>query len=551
MPKNGLAERITISLCPKCAEEKRWIEMKIPALVFEEKGKMWIIKKCKKHGEVRDLYWGDAQSYKKIKKYHDPGISIENPFIKIDKINCPLNCGLCKEHKSHTCLGNIAITNRCDLSCWYCFYYAKENDPIYEPTLEEIKLMARNMANEKPVGTNAIQITGGEPTLRDDLIEIIGAVKREGIEHIQLNTNGITISKNPQLLKNICKAGSHVMYLSFDGISPETNPKNFWEVPDVIKNCRQTEMGIVLVPTVIGGINDHELGDIVRFAFGHIDVVRGVNFQPVSLVGRMPDKLRKQQRITIPGAIKRIEEQTDGQIGKEDFYTIPCTKAVTDFIEVMKNSRKYRMSTHFACGMATYVFKDGKKLVPITRFFNVDDFFSDLETMTENIKNARSRKIEKTIAVSRLLLSINKYVDESKKPKDLKFGKLLLSAFTSGNYKGLAPLHHKSLFIGLMHFQDPYNWDIDRTHKCVIHYGSPDGRIIPFCTFNVIPELYRDTLQRKHSMAMKEWEKKTGKKMSETQHQRNLTEKQKKEIIKYYAPYKLSKKRIMEPDWEK
>ncbi len=435
-----------------------------------------------------------------------------------------------------------------------CFFYAKEGEPIYEPSMDQIKFMLRRMRNIKPVGANAVQITGGEPTLREDLPDIIRAAKEIGYDHVQLNTNGVNLAKDPELAKKIREAGVNNLYMSFDGMAPETNPKNYWEAQSAIESCRQAGLGVVLVPTVIGGVNDHELGDIIRFGAGNIDTVRSVNFQPVSLVGRMPDQLRKRQRITIPGAIKRIEEQTDGQVGREDFFPVPCAKQVTDFVEALKDEPKYRLSIHFACGMATYVFKDGDgdnmKLVPITRFFDIDGFFDYLGELTREINNAKYKKMRKSWVLAKLMWNIRKYVDEEHKPKNLKFVRMLTGAMQGGNYHGLADFHKNSLFIGMMHFQDPFNWDIDRIHKCDIHYATPDGRVIPFCTFNVIPELYRDRIQRKFSIPFSEWEKKTGKQLSKDKYHRRLT---KEEMLAIKANFdkhrKFKTRQYFEADW--
>src|SRR3989344_7793540 len=510
--------------------------MNVDCVVYVKDNKVWMLKQCPEHGVEKEVYWSDYEMFKKAEKFQDPGIKILNPNIDKSEfeINCPTDCGLCVEHESHTGLGNIVLTNICDLTCWYCFFYAKEGEPVYEPTMDQIKLMLNRMRDEKPVGANAVQLTGGEPTLREDIGEIIKAAREIGYEHVQLNTNGINLSKSLELCQKIKDAGSHVLYLSFDGVTPQTNPKNYWEATGAIENCKKAGLGIVLVPTVIGGVNDHELGDIIRFGMKNIGTVRAVNFQPVSLVGRMPDRLRKKQRITIPGAIKRIEEQTDGQIGKEHWFPVPCAKQITDFIEAIKEEPKYRLSIHFACGMATYAFKSGNRIVTLPEFFDVEGFFEYLAELTKEINNSKMKSIRKPWTLAKLAYNIRKYVDNEKKPKELKFVKMLTGAMRGGNYHGLADLHHNSLFIGMMHFQDPHNWDIDRIHKCDIHYASPDGRVLPFCTFNVIPALYRDKIQRKFSIPASEWEKKTGKKLMDDKHHRKFTPEQMKEIKTVY-----------------
>ena len=554
IPKDAQILKFHQSLCPGCVDEEKFNKMKIDAVTFAWHNKVWQMKKCEEHGVVKEVSWSDYEMYKKAERFQDPGIKILNPNIDKSEfdIDCPTDCGLCVEHESHTGLGNIVVTNRCDLTCWYCFFYAKEGEPIYEPTMEQIEFMLKRMKNEKPVGANSIQFTGGEPTLRDDLDEIVATAKMVGYDHVQLNTNGINLAKDPGLAQKLRTAGVSNLYLSFDGVTPQTNPKNFWEAPKAIENCGKAGIGVVLVPTVIGSINDHELGDIIRFAHGHINTVRAVNFQPVSLVGRMPDALRKKQRITIPGAIRRIEAQTDNQIGKEHWFPVPCAKQITDFIEAVKQEPKYRLSIHFQCGMATYAFQDDTtgELVPLPKFFDIEGFFEYLGDLTREINSSSHKTLKKSIVIAKLMMNIKKYIDSEKKPKNLNFVRMLTGTISGANYHGMADFHNSSLFLGMMHFQDPHNWDIDRIHKCDIHYATPDGRILPFCTFNVIPELYRDRVQRKFSIPQEEWEKKTGKLLKNDKFHRNLTKEEQEKIVEQYDKYRKYKEKIaIESDW--
>ncbi|MGC9310152.1 MAG: radical SAM protein [Candidatus Aenigmatarchaeota archaeon] len=170
----------TYSLCPTCLK-------KIPARVFEKSGKVLIEKTCKEHGKTTEVYFSDIKMYERFRKYGHTDSGVSNPNTKSTG-NCPFDCGLCSNHKSHTALLNLAVTNRCDLKCWYCFYYAKEGYKIYEPSLEKIKEMLKTARAEKPVAPVAIQLTGGNPELRDDLPEIIKACKDAGFSQIQLNT---------------------------------------------------------------------------------------------------------------------------------------------------------------------------------------------------------------------------------------------------------------------------------------------------------------------------------------------------------------------------
>ncbi|MFH0949411.1 MAG: radical SAM protein [Candidatus Aenigmatarchaeota archaeon] len=506
----------TQSVCPECSKNQN-IKI-LPAVVFEKGGKVWITRKCPKHGIITDVYWEDAEMYDKMRKYGYDGKGIDNPATKIVSELCPLDCGLCQRHKSHTALANIVVTNRCDLSCWYCFFYAKKHDPVYEPTLEQIKQMIKNLRNMKPVPANALQLTGGEPLLRDDIIDIIKTAKQEGFDHVQLNTHGIMLSQNLELTKAIREAGVNTIYMSFDGVTPKTNPKNHWESAGTIENCRKADVGIVLVPTVIRGVNNHEASSIINFALNHTDVIRGVNFQPVSLVGRMPRKLREKQRITIPGLIKNLEEQTDGAIGKEDFYTVPCMGAITRFVESMSQKDEYSLSTHFACGVATYMFLDNNKVIPITRFVDIVGFLEYLDEKADEIKNGKN----KYWVSLKILKKLNSFIDKDKQPKGLNIYKILYNALIKHSYDALGKLHKKSLFIGMMHFMDQYNYDTERVQRCDIHYAMPDNRIVPFCSFNVFPGRYRDKVQRKYSISSTKWNKMHPEKNSNIKYKRDV-----------------------------
>lgn len=415
------------------------------------------------------------------------------------------------ESKSHSFVagGGLLISN--------CFFYAEKAGYIYEPTIEQIIETLKPIREEKPIKGNAVQLTGGEPTIRDDLVDIVKEIKKLGFDHVQLNTDGIRLSKDAKLAKDLKAAGVNTLYLSFDGVDAKTNPKNHWEAPGVIKNCKEVDIGIVLVPTVIRTVNEHQIGDIVNFAADNIGVVRGVNFQPVSLVGRVPKTEREKFRITIPDVIEKLEEQTNGAIAKEDFYTVPSIMPFSRFVEAIKEKPQYDLSTHFACGMATYVFKDRGALIPITRFVDFDGFHEYLVEKTEEMKD--KNKKNKYIIMGELLLKFNSFIDKKRQPKELNLGNLLYNIIIKHNYNALSEFHHKSLFIGLMHFQDLYNWDIKRVKKCCVHYATPEGTI-PFCTFNVIPEWYRDKIQKKHSVSIEEWEKQTGRKLSDDLYRR-------------------------------
>jgi len=514
--------KMTQSICPECNRI-------ISAEIFEREGKVYMRKTCPVHGETEELYFGDYGMYRRFSSYWDDGKGQEAPNVKMDKCQCPANCGLCTNHLSHTGLANIIVTNRCDLTCWYCFFYVKkglEGAYVYEPTLEQIRAMVRTLRAERPVPGNSVQITGGEPTLRDDLPDIIRMIKQEGIDHIQLNTNGINIALHPELAKVYREAGVSNLYMSFDGVTPKTNPKNYWEAPYTIEACRKANLGVVLVPTVIKSVNDHEVYEIIKFAKKNIDVVRAVNFQPVSLTGRMSKKEREKYRITIPDVINRIDELSEGEIASSDWFPVPSCSPVTHFIEAITKRKQYELSIHFACGAGTYVYLDRSKdrLVPITRFVDIKGLLEYLDDVSEEIDSGANRYME----LVKVALKLKSFVDEKKQPEGLDLARLLFEVLFKHDYSSVGKFQMNSLFLGMMHFMDKYNHDEERLQRCDIHYLTPDLRIIPFCSFNVIPEWYRDRIQKKYGIPVEQWEKEHNEKLEDRLYRGQL----RKEAIK-------------------
>ncbi|MEM0107156.1 MAG: radical SAM protein [Candidatus Micrarchaeaceae archaeon] len=489
----------TTTVCPEC-------KLIIKGIIYKDGSNVMIRKYCPEHGWFVEKYWEDYDMYMNMRKYNYNGRGISNPNISSPTkgVNCPFDCGICDTHKSHTALANVVITNRCHLSCWYCFFFAKEGEPIYQPDVSYFDKLFKDLRNQKPIPPNAIQLTGGEPTMHPDIVEIVEKAKLAGFDQIQLNTTGINLGLHPELAVKLRHAGVSTLYMSFDGVSSRANPKNHWEIPMVLDASRKAGIGIVLVPTVIRGINENELGSMINFALNNLDIVRSVNFQPVSLVGRMPSKDRENQRITIPGAIKLIEEQTGGVIAKEDWASVPYTGGISKFIEALTGEFKYDLSIHFACGAGTYVFLDkDNKVVPITRFVDIEGFMEHIQEAVNEMEG--KSKMQKRLIGLKAVTSLRRYIDKEKQPKSINFSKLLLSIFLKHDFASMAALQMHSLFLGMMHFQDEYNYDIKRVEKCDIHYVQPDGEVLPFCTFNVFPEIYRDKIQRQYSIPADQW----------------------------------------------
>ncbi|HEX3014304.1 MAG TPA: radical SAM protein [Methanobacterium sp.] len=483
------------SLCPECLQT-------IDAEVYGDNDRVMIKKECHEHGKFENTYWSSDELYEKASKYRHDGEGIENPQTSLDG-ECPSNCGICQEHESQTILGLIDVTNRCNMKCPVCFANAAVSKSLYEPTYEEIREMLQNLRNNQPVPTPAIQYAGGEPTVRKDIVELIKLAKEEGFTHTQIATNGIKLAKDPELAGKLREAGLNTVYLQFDGTTEEPYLKirnrNLLSIKlEAIENCRKVGLGIVLVPTLLKGVNDQQVGDIIRFAVDNIDIIRGVNFQPVSFAGRTPSDEVEEQRVTIPDLERLVEEQTDSKIKVEDFYPASCVAPVSEFVAAMEGKKQVTITCHPHCGAATYVFIDGDDIIPVTQFIDVDQFFDILSKSAKDIENGGLTGKAKTMA--RATVGLPKTIDMSKAPESVDIKKILVSVFKERSYSALGEFHKKSLLIACMHFMDPWNFDQDRVKKCVIHYAVPDGRIIPFCSMNT---LYRQEIEKKFAVPFK------------------------------------------------
>jgi len=261
----------------------------------------------------------------------------------------------------------------------------------------------------------------------------------------------------------------------------------------VIQNCREAGLhSIVLVCTLVRGVNDNQLGDIIRFAIDNFDVVRCVNIQPVSLCGRIPEQERRRMRITIPDFMKLVEEQTGGQIKASDFYPVPVVVPVSRAVGALKKRRYVEFTAHPHCGMATYIFVESGKIIPITGYGNVEKFIRAMQKVYEE-----SAKGHDSRAKMRLAGSL----------RHVAFGMLrkhIWPLLKTGSYETLGDLHRKILMVSSMHFMDPYNFDLERIQRCCIHYAVPDGRIIPFCTMNSI---HRVDVEKKFGVPVEQWKK--------------------------------------------
>ena len=490
--------KITQSLCPECIKV-------IDARVFEENGRVIMEKTCPQHGYFRDCVYSDAKLYLRMENWEfGDNRGVNNPAIP-NASRCPDQCGLCSMHQSHTVLSNVDLTNRCNLTCPVCFANANAAGYLYEPSLDHVRRMLQALRDEGPVANRIVQFSGGEPTIYPHFFEVLRMAKEMGFSHLQAATNGIMITDLEFAMK-AKEAGLHTLYLQFDGVCEDSYLRTRGEAllekkMLTIENVRKAGMKICFVPTIVKGLNDHQIGDIIRLALDNIDVVSAISFQPVSFTGRISKAELEAKRFTMADVARCVHEQTGICDIYEDWFPLSCVAPFSRFLGALRGEEIPTLTPHPHCSMGTYMFVDeNKKATPVTQFVDIAGFMQDLDMLARKTRNTF-----KFWSKIKTWQSIRRHFHADRAPAGLTFNKFVetLQGLTDKEYgrgdnekKGFT---YKTLMVAGMHFMDVYNYDIERVKRCVIHYAAPNGLIYPFCAYNSGPT-YREKIERKYSV---------------------------------------------------
>ena len=476
----------TQSVCPECGRV-------VDAVLYEDNGQIFMKKTCPEHGEfIERLY--DAGEFHRIEKYIRE-VDGFRPDLKLtDHFHL---CEACPYYKTPPVLAIMDVTNRCNLHCSYCFANADASGYLYEPSFETIVEMLKALRTNYDLPVPSVMFSGGEPTIRDDFVDIVREAKKLNF-FVLVATNGYKIAASKEYAKQLKDAGLSIVYLSFDGLTDKSNreKKNHLIIDRILENCRAAKLGIVLVPTAIRGLNDDEVYDIVKFGLENVDIIRGVNFQPISFCGRMSPEDRANQRYTITDLLEDLEKQSNGVIRKKDFYPVPTVLPITRFVEAFTGKREVAFSVHPMCGSATYIFKDSEgNYIPVTRFVDIDKLMALLDEYAEKVK--KSSPMLKKVHLLALLKDLMSVIDKEKAPKEISPYELIKQIILQkGDMKALNMFHERCLFVGTMHFQDLYNTDTDRLMHCAIHYITPDMKTVSFCVYNSLG--IREMIEKKY-----------------------------------------------------
>ncbi len=439
----------TRSICPRC---KRVLD----ARLLERDGRVLLSRTCPDHGPFEAVVYGDAARYREIQRFDKPG---EEPRERQTgaALGCPHDCGICPEHAQHTCLGIIEVNTACNLDCPICFADSGtgHRDHGFSLSLEQVESMldAFVRAEGEP---EAVQLSGGEPSIHPQILPMLRAARERGIPLVMLNTNGIRLARDPRFAPALAEIGVHV-YLQFDGFEEETQrairgrPLTE-EKLRALDRCAEAGVSVSLAAAVERGINEGEIGPIVRFGVDH-PAVTGVFLQPVTHSGRFRPDADPLRKLTNSDVIEALVAQLPDWFRHDDFVPVPCCSPT--------------------CRSATFALYDGEDLVPLPRLV-------DVERYLDYVTNRAVPDLDVRAALEGLWSA---KAAGGSGPVEARLECVACATAIPAELREVAA---RGFMIVVQDFQDPYTLDLGKLRKCCVSEIVPDGRLIPFCAYNSV-----------------------------------------------------------------
>lgn len=425
----------TMSLCPACLAT-------IPATVKDEPSGATMEKTCPDHGTFRTVISSDLPTYRRLANAPRKVTTPVGARAERDE-GCPSDCGLCSAHDQRTCLAIMEITSRCDLGCPVCLAASDREGSDLTPAAVESAL--RRLGETEGTAV-CVQLSGGEPTGHPDLIRIVRRAASHGFRKLEIDTNGLALAHDRSLAERLREAGLAGVYLQMDGVRPRAfevmrGRDLLAEKLRAIEHCRAAGLQVVLSVTVVPGVNDRSLWEMIRFGVEHR--LTGVNFQPVALSGRFPPALASDpERFTLGHFLHEVERQSGGKLLARDLLPIPCPDT--------------------RCGVMAYVLVREGDLVPLSRLLDERHLLDPMADFTD---------------WAELLGRLGPIAEgcDCEGPCGPPAGRL-------GAVLGEA----EYFSVGCHAMMDAYSFDRERARRCCVHELTADGALIPFCLYNIM-----------------------------------------------------------------
>lgn len=440
----------TTSLCPDCLAP-------VPTKIILEGDNVYYLKRCRQHGVSKALISTDAAYYKAAFDWIKPS---DRPKLAQTRIHdgCPYDCGLCPDHEQHSCLALIEVNEHCNLTCPVCF---AGSSPAHDGTKSLAQIEAMLDALVASEGEpDLVQISGGEPTLHPQILEILHLAKSKPIRHLMLNTNGIRIARDPAFVAELAKLKpGFEVYLQFDSLNPAAHKAlrgaDLTRIrQQALENLNAAGISTTLVATIKKGVNDQEVGTLLTHALTH-PCVRGITYQPIQDAGRNEGFDPNRDR-TLLTDIRRSLIAAQNAFTAADLIPLPC-------------------NPESIC--IGYAIRAGENLIPITGYL-------PRETLIEEMPNAVT--FEK---YPNLRQRVFDFFTLSNTPENTTH-RLEALLCCLPQIEVPTDIGYDNLFrIAIVEFLDPHNFCLSRVKRSCVHFVTPEGKIVPFDTYNLF---YRD-----------------------------------------------------------
>jgi 7,8-dihydro-6-hydroxymethylpterin dimethyltransferase len=421
------------SLCPECLRV-------VAGRLMADGEHVRMEKSCPEHGLFKATVWRGKPP---ILSWFRPKLPYFGGHREKTAKGCPYDCGLCLSHSQRTCTALVEITGRCNLRCPVCF--ADSGTDSADPGCDELARMFAQIMTR--TGGCNLQLSGGEPTVRKDLPRIINLAADAGFSFIQLNTNGLAFAEDAGLAPRLKKAGLSSIFLQFDGVRDEVfqslRGRQLLGIKKLaIDRLAEAGLGIVLVATVVREVNEDQLWPLVRFGLDRQPQVRGVHFQPISYFGRYPVHFRPEH-ITLPELMQGLADQSRGLLAIEDFRPPGCEHALCSFS---------------------------------ARYLSKED--GGLQRLGAASCDCAPQPAEKG-ALTAIGVTARQWGFTPENDNSLE------SAAQNELDRFVSRVRSHTFGISAMAFQDAWTVNLERLRGCCIHVARPDGRLIPFCSYNL------------------------------------------------------------------
>ena len=459
---------VAISICSVCF---RKVEGKI---LFQD-GNVYLVKRCPEHGWEKVLIADDVEYYRKCREVFLKPSTMPLQFNTPVKWGCPYDCGLCSDHEQHSCLTVIEINDHCNLECPICYASSGPARRQYRTVEQVEKMLDAVVRNEGE--PDVIQISGGEPTLHPDLFRILDLAKARPIKHLMLNTNGLRIAQEEEFVKRLADyMPGFEVYLQFDSFQEkalvELRGADLRGTRErALERLNRLGVSTTLVVTLKKGLNDGEIGRIIEYALKQ-PCIRGVTFQPIQAAGRLEQFDPSTDRLTLTEVRRRILEQSS-LFKPEDILPVPC---------------------HPDSLAMAYALKINGKVLPLTSLI-------DPQLLIRGGRNTIVFEKDDVVrqGLFRLLSAGNSPQSGVSRLKDLLCCLPKIAAPDGLGYENL-------FRVLIVQFIDAYSFDVRSIKKTCIHIAHPDGRLIPFDTYNLF---YRDDLEQTRLAPLRQLEEAT------------------------------------------